>query len=254
MTIPDNPYTVDNPAHKWWGQSPSSMGTFNSCPLSFKEKYLLKKYPFEPSEASMYGDRFHKAAEDRLLQDKPEPAEFVEFKPVFDALRALPGKLFVETELAVDRQWGPVPYKAWKQKELGCKIDVLSINGPYARIIDWKTGKRYDDPLQIDINALTVFYNFPDVQRLRAKYMYTKAGEAGMQKDYFRTSEFVKSGNDENILRTREFMQVNLTRMRLAFVHDHFPPRKNGLCKAYCPVLNCHLNGRYSEWLRSNAK
>ncbi len=245
-------HSVDNPAHKWWGQSPTSMGTFNSCPLSFKEKYLLKKYPFQPSEASMYGDRFHAASENRLLHDAPEPAEFVEFKPVFDQIRSLSGKLYAEVELATDRQWQPVPYKAWGKKDLGCKIDVLSIDGPYARIIDWKTGKRYDDPLQIDINAVMVFANFPDVQRIRAKYMYTKTGQAGMQKDYFRSAELVKSGMDENISRTRGEIQINLTRMRIAFSEDRFPPRKNGLCKNHCPVRDCYLNGHYAEWLREN--
>ena len=240
-------YTHENPAHKWWGQSPTSMGTFNSCPLMFKEKYILKKHPFVESEASRYGNRFHKAAEDRLLHDIPEPAEFLEFKPVFDAIRSLPGKLMAEAELATDRQWEPTPYRNWGAKELGCKIDVLSIDGDYARIIDWKTGKRYDDPLQIDINALTVMANFPDVNRIRAKYVYTKTGEAGMQKDYYRSAEFVKSGNDENISRTRSFMQVNLTRMRIAFINDRFLPQRNGLCKAHCPVTSCYLNGNYSK-------
>lgn len=246
-------YGNDNHAHKWWGQSPTSLGTFESCPLMFKEKYLLKKYPFVETEASRYGNRFHKAVEDRLGPDNiAEPPEFAEFRPTFDAIRAIPGKLMPEVELAVDKEWKPVPYKAWGQKELGCKIDVLVVNNDKAKIIDWKTGKRYDDPLQIDINALMVFANFPEVQLLKAGYLYTKTGEMGMQKTYFRSAAYVTSGLDENIQRTRDFMSMRITKLKIAFIYDRFLPKKNGLCKAHCPVLNCQLNGRYEEWLRSD--
>ena len=238
---------MTNQAHRWWGQSPTSIGTYLSCPLMFKEKYLLKKHPFVESEASRYGNRFHATAELRLLYDEPEAPEFLEFKPVFDSIRSLPGKLHAEVELAVNAAFEPCDMKDYRNKELGNKIDVLVVDNDYARIIDWKTGKRYDDPLQIDINAVTVFSNFPQVNRIRARYLYTKTGEFGMTKNYYRTAAYVTSGADEPLVNVRQGLRMHLLRMQNAFKEDRFRPNRNGLCKNFCPVHDCPMNGHYTK-------
>ncbi len=52
--------------------SPTSLGTFLTCPRQFQAKYITKEVVFQPTEASLFGDRGHKGLGSTCANDKVE--------------------------------------------------------------------------------------------------------------------------------------------------------------------------------------
>lgn len=209
----------------------SALSDYQSCPLKYYSTRVLKSVVEAPTEALIWGNRVHKALEDSINGIPPEP-EFGPYEKVLDQLRKIPGKMHAEVKLAVDRQLQPVEFLA---PEAWCRAvtDVLILDNTIACAFDWKTGKVKDDFEQLKINALLIFANFPEVQRVKAAYIWLKF-------KCLTKNEFTRKGLgwDQYLASTR-FMENS-------FANNFWPARKNGLCKQYCPVTTCKHNGRFS--------
>lgn len=226
---------------KWFGQSPSSIGKFDTCPRQFRESYLTKSTPYVSSPAQERGNRFHKSAEEALQHNVPMIDEFAHTQPIIDALAAWPGRKEFEVKYAVNDLYLPVPYN---RRMLGNAIDLLTVQADgHARILDYKTGKPKAsiDWWQLDCNALTVFANIDGIKTIRAAYWQTEATRPDMallKKDY-RAEDFVPE--------MKKVVDRKVLIMRRAFDVDHFPPKPSGLCKAWCEVYHCEHNGRNAD-------
>lgn len=217
-------------SYKFFGQSPSSIGTFDTCPRKYEGSYITREAVWKETEANAYGIRMHTAAEGALIHQQPVPEEFAQLQPVMEQVRQWP-RLFVEKEFAVDAQWKPTE---WKYRWLGARIDVASWgDGKKARVLDWKTGKPRDDYLQLDINAALLLSISGTVERVTAAYLYTRT-ESLSKRVYLRA----------DLPELRATLAQKIIRIQAAHEAKNFPPQPNGLCRNYCEVFSCEFNGR----------
>ena len=95
--------------------SHSSLKDFEGCQRRYHEVKVLKKYPFQETEATRYGNQVHKAIEDYIGEGKPIPAEYSQFQPVVDAMIKKNGRKLAEYEMALTVDLKPT---GWKDKDV----------------------------------------------------------------------------------------------------------------------------------------
>lgn len=179
------------PITQW---SASKYETFSKCKLRAQLQYGLKipepERPLPPGKtehANDRGTRIHTAAE-LYVQGKCDPIpEMTKFRTEFESLRALydEGKVSLEGEWAMDRDWNPVPWNggwletdelkptlkaagklpargkegdvikvgkkayAWIPSWLRLKLDAIVFLSEWeAVVIDYKSGKRFGNEMK----------------------------------------------------------------------------------------------------------
>ena len=79
---------------KW---SHSSLKQFETCQRQYHEIKVLKKWPHEQTEQTIYGEQLHLAAELYVGENQPLPPQFAFIKPTLDALLTKKGvKVWLE--------------------------------------------------------------------------------------------------------------------------------------------------------------
>lgn len=208
--------------------SPTSLGTWLLCPRQFDAKYISKTVVFQPSDASRFGDRAHKAIEYRLKQGLDLPSEFTHLEPMCAAVMRAPGTKLVEHNLPMTREFTACE---WYSRYCGGKADFVNINGTDAGVFDWKTGKVKEDMLQLNMLTMGVFAHFPQVQRVRANLVFIQSNETPgftAQRERFQVPDLIRD------LKAYEASQAA----------GDYPATRNGLCRAWCDVLTCEHNGK----------
>ena len=79
----------------------SKIKSFEQCPKQFYHEKVLKEYPFVPTQATIYGNAFHKAAELYIKDNEPLPDEFQFAQNFLDTLAAKRGVKFCERKMGV---------------------------------------------------------------------------------------------------------------------------------------------------------
>ena len=156
---------------KW---SHSSLKDYEGCQRRYHEVKVLKKYPFQETEATIYGNVVHEAIELYIRDGKPIPEKYAQFKPVVDSFLAKPGRKFAEYEMALTKDlkvcnWGSP--NAWVRGI----ADVLSIDDENltAWCGDWKTGNnRYPDRDQLVLMSLMIFQHFPHIRKVNSALLF----------------------------------------------------------------------------------
>ena len=215
----------------------STLKAFETCPRQCHEVRILKNYPFVQTEAAAFGDRVHKAIEDNINIEAALPAEFANFKPVVDAVKAFPGRVKAEVKYAVDRKLRPVSYfdrEVWFR----CKIDVSAVDddNQRARVVDWKTGKDgYPEPEQLVQNAMLLLKNEPHILSVTGRLVYLMAGS-------------VKNVPRVDVEMTEALwadLRVRAAKLEAALDADNFIPKQNAFCRKHCVVRTCEFNGQH---------
>lgn len=129
----------------------SRLEDFESCPLMFQHKYILKTIKFKPNSAMERGKTVHGQLERETIRASynavPAVPAVAHVWPIIKAFVGMHGEVLVEEELAFKRNLTPC---AWFDKDtwLRAKIDAVGRVNPlsiYAdqviSILDWKTGK-----------------------------------------------------------------------------------------------------------------
>ena len=80
----------------------SSLKTFEQCAKKYYHLKVLKDVKDVGSEATIYGNEAHKAAEDYVSAGTPLPARFSYMQKTLDALLAIPGEKHCELKLGVE--------------------------------------------------------------------------------------------------------------------------------------------------------
>ena len=86
--------------------SHSSLKDFEGCQRRYHEVKVLKKYPFQETEATRYGNQVHEALELYVRDGKPIPPEFAQFKETVDALIKKPGRKLEAHRVEIPRRVG----------------------------------------------------------------------------------------------------------------------------------------------------
>lgn len=211
----------------------SSWKTFNTCPLLYKDKYILKnKEP--PGEAAMFGTAVHKTIEDHIRDGTPPPPEHNKYVQQIAPILKWPGQVYPEYKMALGFDLKPCDFFDPNYFVRGV-ADYVNVPGSKANVLDWKTGKsaKYADTKQLDLMALMIFKHFPKVDLVNGGLVF-------LVPDKVIKATFKKQ--DEKPMWHRWLYEIS--RMENATERDTFGPNPNGLCKKNCHVLTCPHNGR----------
>ena len=232
---------VEAPAPYIFPQSHSSLGVFETCPRQYEAKYITKEVKFVQGAAAAWGDKAHMALEAYMLSNRaqPLPPEMAHYQRwgdwVLDRAAQSGGQLIVERKSAVTKDKRPTEYGDRKGYIRG-KIDVTIVypSARLAEVFDWKT----NDKIKNDATQLKLYNGFAltdyDVDCVRSGYVWLK---------HENVSPPVMSTRADLAAIWGEF-DHKYDRLADAYARGVFPPRPNGLCKAYCDVLSCPHNGK----------
>ena len=219
--------------HVSW--SHTALKDYENCARKYHEVRVLKKFPFEETEASRYGNNLHKAAELYVKDGTPLPPEFDFIKPVVDSLMSLPGRKLAEYKMTLDANLNPVSWfdkKAWVRGI----ADFLSIDDDNltAYVADYKTGSnKYPDREQLRLMAMMVFAHFPHLRRVKSILLFVVKNS--MVKHSMSVDEA-----DAEWWRYRE----RVAKIEASVNNGVWNPTRTPLC-GYCPVQSCEFNKRH---------
>jgi len=146
----------------------SRLSGYETCAKQFYHTKVLKDVPDPPNAAGEWGDRVHKAFEDRLLNGAALPEGMTQWTGIVDKFNALPGEKLVEFEFAVDANFQPTSWKtAWSRG----KADLVVRHKSTVLIVDWKSGKKKPTE-QLDLYAAYAKAFWPETERIQTSFVW----------------------------------------------------------------------------------
>lgn len=212
----------------------SSLDLYTQCPHKYF-RLKVKRDIKEPISAQLlYGNRFHKAAENFIQNNTPLPPEFDFAEKSLDILRNRKGQHLCEYRMGLTRELMPCRFSDLNVWWRGI-ADLLTLQEDRAFIIDYKTGHhpKYANTKQLEILSLAVFKHFPKIKRIKAGLVFVNAN------DFIPT---IYESDEQNNYWTKWIADVD--KLEQAFQVDVWNPRPNFTCKSWCPVLDCTHNGK----------
>jgi len=231
MTLPIN---AKGKPFSW---SYSADNDFRTCPFQYAHKRFYCTIPYEESEATIWGNRVHKAAELSLknLPHRDDEA-FAPVQKYVDFMLRSGYIPLAEVEIALTQDLKSTKWFA-KDVWLRIKIDVvlLDYKRTEAKLFDWKTGGTIkDDEDQLRLCGAGLSIVEPRVESFEGKYIWTKHQQVTGIRPFTRS---------QVPLIWEDFL-ARAARMENAWRTETFQQRPNGLCKKWCPVKVCqHCGG-----------
>ena len=207
------------------------LDTFERCPKQAWHRYVAKDLPFVETEQMRWGNRVHTAFERRLnYRNEPFPEGMEAFEK-FAAPVAAHTYKYIEEKMGMTldgRSTGFFDDRVWCRG----KADAALVNAHTALILDWKTGKRREDPAELERFAYLLRAMNGALKTFVGRYVWLKDDKLG---DEHRLDP------DKRLAADRLLMDQVAELQRRG---EPWPAHENGLCKAYCDVLSCQFNGR----------
>ena len=208
----------------------SAVDMFENCPRKFWA-VRIGKVVGDANQYNAAGQEDHKAFEAYLKGGVPLPNQYIQHQPLLDRFKQLPGERYVEYRMALDQNMVPCSPTAWNSAWVRANTDLTIVNGSEALTVDWKSGSaRYPKEMQMEIAALLLFAHFPNVQRVKALFVYHNENAV---KDYAYERAVMP-----------QLWQPLLTvvkKMEHAVTSEQWPATPNKLC-SYCPYAACPHN------------
>jgi hypothetical protein len=202
----------------------SALTAFETCPKRFQLTRVTKQV-FEPqTEATVWGNKVHKALELFAKTGSPLPADMKAYERYVKKIQAYEGKRVVEERVALDKNLRPTK---WMAKDVWVRgvIDIGVVGSEKAYLLDWKTGKRKPDSDQLKLFAALAFAMYPWVDEVVTGFIWLK--DRQFDKEKFTREQLPEIWN--------EFLP-RLNRLALAYDQDKWLPKPSGLCRSWCPV------------------
>lgn len=156
----------------------SSIKAFQQCPRQFYEVRILRKYKSAPTEATMYGERVHKAFEEYIKDGVPLPEALAHYRAFVEPVTKFDGEIIVEQKMGMRRDFSPCGFYDEDVWFRGIP-DYLCINRDtgVARVGDWKTGKsaRFADTSQLELMSALVMQHYPQVNKVKGALLFVVA-------------------------------------------------------------------------------
>lgn len=205
---------------------------FETCPKRHFHTKVKKDVPDPPGEPALWGQRVHKALEDRVRDKKALPPSLAGYEALAARFDSAPGTVLVEKQICLNRN---MEQTTWFGKDAWCRgvIDVGVVNGRKAAFWDWKTGKRSPEIEQLKLFAGLGFISYPEVEVISTGFVWLK--EKKMDKEVFT--------RDDAPAIWEEFLP-RVHRLERAHEKAEWPAKPSGLCRNWCPVLSCEFNGK----------
>lgn len=202
------------------------LNTCAICPKQAFHRYVSKDAPFVGTDASRWGNVVHEAFEKRLGEGKPLPPEMNKWEHFAAPLVPLNPK--VEMKLGMFRHGGPCDFfhpKVW----LRGKADVAVVQGRAALLLDYKTGKRREDPKELEVQALLLWAQTAELDKITGRYVWLQDNALGKPHDV------------SNVGETLEVLQDKAAEIEANHAKGYWPKKQGPLC-GFCPVLACEFN------------
>lgn len=205
----------------------SKLKNFETCPKRHWHIDIQRDVKEEESEHLTWGNYAHKALAERLSKNTPLPNDLTKFEKWAERILSTPGDIMVEQKLAIDKSFGQCSWfgpQAW-YRAIG---DVIKVNGPVALVGDWKTGKILEDSVQLALAAACVFAHYPEVMAVRSEFIWLKHDAS--TRETFKREEMATFWRG---------LWPRIETLKQAHEKQEYPPKPNGLCKRWCPVVKC---------------
>lgn len=212
---------------KKFAWSYSALTGFETCPKQHYHLRVKKDIREAPSEAMQWGNRVHKALEDRVKTGRPLPDSLKQHEQLCQKFVNSRGVVTTEQRLALNADLEPTEYFA-RDVWLRGVFDVSVKRGPQVAIFDYKTGKRKPDSEQLKLFAAIAFASDKTVEVVHTTFLWLNSKEVDKQ-------TFLAK---EEPLIWQEF-EPRVSAMEEAFETNYFPARPSGLCRGWCAVKHC---------------
>lgn len=217
---------------KEWAWSYSKLKNYEQCPKRMYEVDVQKNFQDGGGEALLWGNKVHEVLAAALSKGTPLPPEMAAYEYWVDRVRRGTGELQVEQKYAITRDFAPTTYFANNVWYRGIG-DVIRLNDEVALILDWKTGKILEDPVQLMLMAQCLFSHYPKLKAVRSSYVWLK--------DDCETPELFTR---EEVAEQWVDLLPRVQAMEQSFINMNFPPKPGRLCKNWCPVSSCPFHGK----------
>lgn len=150
----------------------SRLENFELCPKWFYTVFVAKTTREEKHPAALYGQQVHEALHHAVEKRAPLPEQLKRLSGVTQLLAQFPGDRLCEFQMAVDESLSPVD---WFGKTVYCRAiaDFVAVGHERALLIDYKTGKRKDEFLQLELTACLLMSHRPQLQEVQLRFLYT---------------------------------------------------------------------------------
>lgn len=212
----------------------SSLKTFTQCPKKYYHLRVAMDVKESSSEATLYGQEVHKAAENYIKHGTPIPPKFDYIQGVVDSIKNIPGDKHCEMKLGVKRtQTGYEPCGFFDKEVWWRGVgDVVVVQDELAYLLDYKTGKnaKYADMKQLDVMAAALFTHFPKVKKIKSALVFV------VSNDFLHKNHFADMRNSYF-----ESFDPDLDRLAAAHESGVWNANSGPLCR-FCPVVSCEHN------------
>lgn len=215
--------------------SHSGLKQYETCAKQYHEVKLLKRYPREETEQTLYGTRLHEQAELFIKDGRPLDTDFKFMQPTMNKLFDMPGRKYPELEMALTHDLRPCAFKSPDYWVRGiADLVIVDDDNLTARVFDYKSGgDKYPDTDQLTLMSLMVFKHFPHVRHVTSGLLFVLRNTVVKHK---------VSREQENDLWWKYRERVGS--IAAAHATGVWNPTQSGLCKRFCVVTECPFNGR----------
>jgi hypothetical protein len=214
----------------------SSIKTFEQCPKKYYHLKVLKDIKDSGSQATIYGQEVHQAAEDYVKDGTPIPEKFAYIRKVVERIAKQKGDKYTEHKMGLKKTEDGYETCKFLGKDVWWRgiADVVIINGNTAYSIDYKTSKnaRYADTKQLDLVAGGLFVEFPEVDTIKSALLFVVSGDL-IRKNHYR----------EHMSKYINTFESTLDRLDTAEQTAVWNAVSGPLCR-FCPVVSCEHNTR----------
>ena len=217
----------------------TAISTYEICPKQAYHRYVAKDLPRgAPSPEMEWGIKVHEAFEQRIKRGVILPHNmegWEKFAMPFDKLK---GRVRTEMKLGI---WPDGKAADFFATGVFCrgKADVVvldqaeNFNPTRAIIFDWKTGKKREDPTELELHSLMLKATFPSIEKITGQYVWLKDGQMGREYDLSHWPAVWQRLTDK------------ATEIAYAHATNFWPPKQGPLC-GWCAVKSCefHPGGR----------
>ena len=215
--------------------SHTALKDYEGCPRRYHEVRVLKKYPFQETEATRYGNDLHKAVELYIKDNTAIPEQYAFVQPVVDALLKKPGRKLAEQKMAVTVDLTPCD---WFDKQAWSRgiADLLIIDDDNltAWVADWKTGNnKYPDRDQLRLMSLLVFAHYPHIRKVNSALIFV------VKDDMVKA----KMGVEEFSMGWQQYRE-RVAKIEASVASGVWHPKQSPLC-GWCPCTGCEHNPKH---------
>lgn len=225
---------VIRPPFAW---SYSALRNYETCGFRHQQIDLLKAFKEEQSQELRDGFYVHDAMAQRINHAKPLPPN-VPYEAWIDYVMYGVDRTRMtfgaERKLAITDGFVPCEYfDKIKPVWLRTVADVLKVDGDYAHIVDWKTGKVKPDIEQLMLIGTCVMAHYPEVMRMKLELVWLGANTK---------TTLDCTAND--IAEAWPKLLPRVEALRRARETQTFTKNRSGLCRAHCVVTSCEHCGQ----------